>query len=161
MNIFHLSSDPKEAAKYYVDRHVVKIITEINQCLSSAYPKGTAPYKWTHTNHPMTKWCRASKSNFKWSIEHCQALCEEYTYRYGKIHKGEGVLDWYRQNDPQIENVEMTAVPRCFGTFKDLIPETKNHIEDYRNYYRVGKKHLFNWKKRETPEWILDKSIKD
>lgn len=37
MNIFALSRDPKEAAKFHVDRHVVKMIIEYAQLLSTAH----------------------------------------------------------------------------------------------------------------------------
>lgn len=154
MNIFHLDRDPIIAAKYYVDRHVVKIITEINQCLASAYPSGVAPYKWSHYNHPMVAWCRKSKQNFQWAVKHCLALCSEYTRRYGKTHKGELILGWYISNPPTLPDTGLTAPPRCFGEYKEVIPTTEDHVEDYRNYYRIGKCHLFAWRSREKPNWL-------
>ena len=154
MNIFFLDYDPHKAAAYYVDRHVVKIITEINQCLASAYPNGVAPYKWAYHNHPMTVWCRTSKANFNWARQHCRSLCMEYTYRYGKTHKGQGIVRWYACNPPNLPDIGITPPPRCFGEFKDLIPVTGDVVEDYRNYYRLGKSHLFKWKNRSMPEWL-------
>jgi hypothetical protein len=35
MNIFALSYNPKEAAQFHCDKHVVKMITEYNQLLST------------------------------------------------------------------------------------------------------------------------------
>ena len=37
MNIFHLHKDPKICAKYHCDKHVVKMILETAQMLSTAY----------------------------------------------------------------------------------------------------------------------------
>jgi hypothetical protein len=47
-----------------------------------------------------------------------------------------------------------TEPPRCFGEFKSVIRETDSVVADYRQYYRLGKTHLFNWTKREIPDFI-------
>ena len=39
MNIFHLHKDPKICAKYHCDKHVVKMILETAQMLSTAYQR--------------------------------------------------------------------------------------------------------------------------
>lgn len=31
-----------------------------------------------------------------------------------------------------------------------------NAVGSYRNYYLNDKRHLFNWKNREIPEWVKD-----
>ena len=154
MNLFFLDENLEKCAQSHVDKHVVKIITEANQCMASAYPKGVAPYRHSHVNHPMTAWVRSSQANFHWTVEYCLALCREYTYRYGKIHAGQAIADWYKSNEPEIKNLEFTNPPRCFGEFKDKIKTTDNIYNDYRNYYLVGKRHLFNWKNRQIPTWI-------
>jgi len=154
MNIFFLDSNPTQSAQYHVDRHVVKIITEANQCLASAYPKGVAPYKWAYHNHPMTKWVRESKSNFDYVVKYCLELCKEYTYRYGKTHKGEGIANWYLNNPPQILDKGFTEPPRCFGPLKNSIKITNSVVDDYRRYYCMGKNHLFSWKGRAKPSFL-------
>jgi len=155
MNLFFLDPDLQRCAEAHVDRHVVKIITEANQCMACAYPKGVAPYRHSYTNHPMTVWVRTNLANFNWTVEYCLALCYEYTYRYGRVHAGERVANWYKQNPPTIPNGELTEPPRCFGAFKDQINITTSVYDDYRSYYKVGKSHLFNWKNRATPSWLL------
>ena len=158
MNLFFLDENLEKCAQAHVDKHVVKIITEANQCMSCAYPKEAAPYLHSHVNHPMTTWVRHSLQNFDWTLDYCLALCKEYTFRYGKIHKGESVANWYKTLKPNIPSLGMTDPPRCFGEFKDKIKLSNNVYQDYRNYYLIGKRHLFNWKNREIPEWInLDK----
>ena len=55
MNIFYLSRDPVEAAKLQCDRHVVKMILETAQLLSTAHVEldgEQVAYKATHKNHP-------------------------------------------------------------------------------------------------------------
>ena len=154
MNIFFLDYNLTKCAEYHVDRHVVKIIIEVCSMLATAYPQGVAPYKRTHANHPMSVWVRESRPNFLWTIDYGKALCKEYTYRYNKRHKSENVLDWYANNIPEFARTEPTSPPRCFGTLKGVIPETSCIVSDYRNYYLLGKQHLFSWKGRERPDWI-------
>ena len=43
-------------------------------------------YKACHFNHPSTIWTRESSANYQWHFDHFAALCDEYTYRYGKLH---------------------------------------------------------------------------
>lgn len=155
MNLFFLDSNLDECAKAHVDRHVVKMITEANQLLATCYPKGVAPYRHSHFNHPMAKWVRSSIANFDWTIQYADALCKEYTFRYGKIHKGEGILSWYKQNAPIINSAAFTEPPRCFSTFQSQIPVTTSVWEDYRQYYRLAKQHIFKWKNRPKPIWLL------
>ena len=68
MNIFFLSKDPVEAARVQCDQHVVKMILETAQMLSTVahqhkYLGVTGIYKPTHANHPMTKWVNTHKNN--------------------------------------------------------------------------------------------------
>ena len=137
-----------------MDRHVVKIITEINQCLSTCYENGKAPYRHSHFNHPICKWIRQSLANYNLSINYCDSLCREYTYRYGKIHKGELVLKFFKDNKPIINDIGVTVIPRCFGDYKSSIIITNSIVNDYRQYYKLAKSHLFKWTKREIPYWL-------
>lgn len=90
MNIFYLDTNPNTAAQLMCDRHVVKMILETAQLLSTAHYEldGASPaYKPTHRNHPSAVWARASAANYAWLYEHMIALGAEYTRRYGKTHK--------------------------------------------------------------------------
>lgn len=97
MNIFILSKDPIIAAQMQCDKHVVKMILETAQLLCSPFEKGEAPYKRSHFNHPSAIWTRENKSNYEWLITHGLALCEEYTFRYGKEHKSKQVILWCKK----------------------------------------------------------------
>lgn len=153
MNIFYLDQDVKKCAMYHADRHVVKMIVESTQILCSAYyftgESKFSPYKLTHKNHPCCVWVRESIINWLWLKELALALCEEYTYRYGKIHKCEPIIQSLKT--PALPDAGFTKF-RCAMDEKYIISE--NPIENYRNYYREGKRHLWNWKKRSPPHWI-------
>lgn len=68
MNIFILDTNPKIAAQYHVDKHVVKMILETAQLLCSAHwlNGSEAPYKLTHKNHPCAIWTRECVENYNW-----------------------------------------------------------------------------------------------
>jgi len=90
MNLFYLSRDPVEAARLQCDKHVVKMILETAQMLSTAHLEldgRQMAYKATHKNHPSTVWVRSSAKSYRWAYEHLKALGAEYTSRYGKVHK--------------------------------------------------------------------------
>ena len=90
MNLFYLHHDPVEAARLQCDRHVVKMILETAQMLSRAHLELDGikvAYKSTHKNHPSTVWVRSSAEAYEWAFTHMMALGDEYTRRYGKVHK--------------------------------------------------------------------------
>jgi hypothetical protein len=113
LNIFAVDSDPVVAAQSLCDAHVVKMILESAQMLCAAHPAGVAPYKPTHMKHPCTIWTRTSRENYDWLCRHAKALCEEYTYRYGKRHKSEDVVDWCIANSSEIPNGSLTPHPQA------------------------------------------------
>jgi hypothetical protein len=154
MNLFPLDSDLDICAQYTVDKHVVKIITEANQLLSNCHNKDISPYRHSHINHPMAIWVRQSLRNYFWTVNYCLALNKEYTFRYNREHAGLKIANWFKDNIPEMPDIEPNKMPRCFGLFKGVIPETDNVIIDYRNYYLLAKSHLFNWKNRSKPSWI-------
>ena len=90
MNIFYLSRDPYKAARLQCDKHVVKMILETAQLLSTAHVELDGiqlAYKATHKNHPSAVWVRSNREHYRWSYQHMVALGAEYTRRYGKVHK--------------------------------------------------------------------------
>ena len=155
MNIFILDENQMLNAQYHCDRHVVKMILEQNQLLTTAHHMtGTnskiIPYKKTHHNHPCSKWARASLSNYMWLLNSTEELCREYTYRYEKIHKCERILRWCKMNKPNIIDIGLTP-------FAQAMPaqyKNKNAVLAYRAYYLGEKHHLFSWKRRSVPFWI-------
>ena len=81
MNIFYLSRSPVEAAKMQCDKHVVKMILETAQLLSTAHHEldgASVAYKPTHKNHPSAVWVRSSSDHYRWTVAHLEALGSEY-----------------------------------------------------------------------------------
>jgi hypothetical protein len=158
MNIFFLDYDTTKCAKYHCDKHVVKMILETAQLLCGAHhvinqerPSTVqVPYKLSHKNHPCAIWVRNSLSNYLYLCDLGLELCKEYTYRYGKRHKSQDVIEWCLENKPSINDIGFTEPPKAMpDEFK-----VNDVIESYRIYYRKGKSAFTTWKNRETPEWF-------
>lgn len=176
INIFYIHTDPVIAAQELVDRHVVKMILESCQLLSTAHrildgeeyaalsPAGRKVKRWrlpdsredvlysaTHINHPSAVWVRQSYKNYLWLYNHLEEMIREYLYRYGKRHKCCSLLDHLCVIPNNIPRVPFSPPPPAMDA-KYIISE--DAVENYRNYYREGKKHLHGWKKRQVPNWI-------
>jgi hypothetical protein len=152
MNIFVVDENPDIAAKSLVDRHVVKMILESSQMLKLAHIiKGSLTGTLAWKNHPCSIWTRDSIGNYLWLAKHNLSLCNEYTYRYNKIHKLQDFSQWLLLNVPNINKLEQTAfVEVTMGIHK------QTPILTYRKYYIEHKCHIMTWLKRDPPNWILD-----
>ena len=99
MNIFILDTNIELCAQYHCDKHVVKMITEHAQMLSTACRAFglNVGYNSTHVNHPCSKWVRESIDNYLWLIDMTHYLHEEWRYRYGhssnKYHKAYEIIE--------------------------------------------------------------------
>jgi hypothetical protein len=177
VNIFYIDESPVQAAQWMVDRHVVKMILESAQLLSTAHrlldgeefigktKTGRKAKRWklydsredvlyqaTHINHPSAVWCRKSVENYNWLADHLHALLQEYTHRYGKKHKVEGDLSYMLMSPPKnLQEYDMTTMPSAMA---DEYKISDDPIINYRNYYKNGKASLHSWKNRQPPEWI-------
>lgn len=157
MNIFILDKDPKISAELMCDKHCVKMILESAQMLCSAFPQGDAPYKRTHFNHPCSKWIRESVENYEWLLNHAYALVGEYLSRYEKIHKSLDAIQWC---DDHYHNLKLPDIG--LTKFAQAMPEeykNKDAVIAYKTYYANDKKRFAKWKNRETPDFMLDKSL--
>jgi hypothetical protein len=151
MNIFVLDHDIDTCAKYHVDKHVVKMILESAQLLSTAVRLSgiDVGYKATHSNHPCSIWTRQSLSNWIWLKDLTDKLNTEYMYRYGKTnaHKSHGVA--MSLPNPNIPDIGLTPFALAMpDEFKNNDP-----VKSYRDYYINCKKHIAVWSKRPIPEW--------
>jgi hypothetical protein len=157
MNIFFLDFDTKKCAEYHCDKHVVKMILETAQLLCSTHwvIGSEAPYKLSHKNHPCSIWVRESLSNYLYLCDLGLELCKEYTYRYGKRHKSQDVIEWCLTNKPNISDTEFTEPPKAMPDEYKV----NNVVESYRNYYIGAKKDFAKWKNRNIPEWFSNKYI--
>jgi len=152
MNIFVLDKDPKKAAQYQGDKHVVKMILESAQLLSSVHwmTDSSAHYRLTHKNHPCSNWARESIENYKWLCDHAVELCNEYTRRYHRTHKSEPIIKDLCSNLPNIPSKGLTP-------FALAMPEDCKYpgapVKSYRTYYKKHKKDIVKWNHSEKPEW--------
>lgn len=163
MNIFALSTDPKQAAQWHVNTHVVKMPVESRQMLSCALHT-TLPAKklealkssvnlwgYSHPNHPSTLWARSSLSNWRWLRELAYELLVEHEHRYG-LHRSEMWSGLRGFPEPPIPDLGLEpfslAMPDHFKDL-DLSPVMK-----YRVFYANDKSRLFAWKKRLPPAWM-------
>lgn len=88
-----------------------------------------------------------------WVHALCVGLCDEYTKRYGKIHKcqSSGLLDRLWVLDSTLPYWPRTP-------FVQAMPEEYRHedpVVAYRNYYMGAKKDIAKWKLGNTPEWFV------
>lgn len=176
MNIFYLHEHPQTCAQQHVDKHVVKMILEYAQLLSTAHRvldgnvstrlsstgrkqkwyslgdhRDTTLYSATHINHPSAKWARHSVENYNWLYTLWCCLMTEYTYRYGKVHSSARLTkDLY--NPPK--NIEQGEFTPPWRAMPDEFKVDGDTLQSYRNYYNGAKSHMFSWKKREVPDWI-------
>lgn len=155
MNIFVLDKDPIKAAQLQCDKHVVKMILETAQLLCSIYPEGTAPYKRTHYNHPCAKWTRESWANYYWLYNHGIALCNEYTYRYNKIHKSMDIIIWCWHNIKfdmfdRVKEHDPTSFVKCMPDQYKV----DDVVQSYQNYYKNEKASIAKWTKRPIPVFM-------
>jgi hypothetical protein len=176
MNIFYLDNDTEKCAEYHVDKHVVKMILEYCQLLSTAHRlsdghvepgfskagrnvkrwrlldgRDSVLYQATHVNHPSAIWARASKENYLWLADLLNKLSKEYTRRYGKVHKCEsdGLIEAL-QTTPNNINVAKFTQPT------PAMPEeyiSDDSIISYRTYYIQDKYRMASWKTRDIPVW--------
>lgn len=155
MNLFILDENFEKNAQFHVNCHITKIPLEAAQILCTVrrlYGDESAKYKATHIHHPCVKWAANSFANYLWVCKYGRALCKEYTYRYGKTHACQSVI-----NDCMAE-VPYGKFPLSGLTqFVRAMPDKYKIgtvVDSYRAYYNGEKSHLFSWKNRNTPEWI-------
>lgn len=178
MNIFYLHHDTRKCAEMHNDKHVVKMILEYAQLLSTAHrvidgtptidrggatgrqrttyilpdSRDTMLYRATHINHPSAIWVRRRESHYRWLFNMWIALMDEYTYRYGKIHASSRLIKYL--NSPP-KNIEFGGgFDQPTPAMPDVYKVSGNSVRSYINYYVGAKQHLASWKKRQIPEWF-------
>ena len=156
MNIFHLDKNPKICAEYHCDRHVVKMILETAQMLSTAYRKKFGDnddlYKTAYPKHPMTIWVGDSGNNFFWSVQLLDQLLYQYTLRYNKVHKTIKISNLLHGKHKlwHTWKTEFTPPPLCMpDKYK-----CNDYVQAYRNYYIGDKKRFAKYTGIDTPKFM-------
>lgn len=179
MNIFYLDRDPKTCAEMHCDKHVVKMIIEYAQLMSTAHrvldgeeyyalsANGRKIKRWrmtdpkyenglmkaSHVHHPSNVWVRQSRQNYMWLNQMWNYLLLEYTHRYGKRHACADrmeVLYAWPENIPDVPFTPPTpAMP-------DECKIANNSLASYHKYYIEKKVRFAKWTNREAPLWYLN-----
>ena len=157
MNIFYLHSNPVVSARAMTNKHVIKMLLESSQILSTAHRvldghpvkigRGVSYkldnsvleetlYKSTHHNHPCSVWARETQDNYAWLYSHFLALCQEYRNRYGKIHETEHKLGHALKRYP--DNLRKRGFTYPALAMPDQY-KVDSYIQSYRNYYEAEK----------------------
>lgn len=151
MNIFVLDNDVAKCAEYHCDKHVVKMILESAQILSTVCRQSglDVGYKPTHSHHPCTIWASESLDNWIWLRNLTALLNAEYKYRYEKSnnHKSYDLVATLPL--PNIPDIGLTP-------FAQAMPDKYKHddaVVAYRNYYVNEKSDFLKWTKRGAPLW--------
>ena len=165
MNIFAISGDEAtgeidwiQSARDLDNLRVVKMILESCQILSTVLNEQgfKAPYRSFNPKHPSCLWAAEASENFENLVLHCSAMLEEYTERFGKIHKCqavlEAILDIY---DPMIFPQRQATPLRL------AMPEhfkSENPVQSYRDYY--SQKDNMRYPKEKIPSWLKERRKK-
>ena len=185
MNIFVLDKDPKLAAQAHCDQHVLKMILEYAQMLSTAHrindgvaydevrinkkgnkyriarwahPKQELDdvlYLATHYNHPCSKWVRATRENYLWMFHLWAELCVEYRVRW---QTGRAHGSWTKLK--WYLSDPPRNIWRGFMTEWPLAMDDEYKLNDvvssYRNFYNQSKSLFATWTFRDIPEWYKE-----
>ena len=181
MNIFYLHNDPKVCAELHVDKHVVKMIVEYAQLLSTAHRmidghqiegrsktgrrvkrwvlsnpnKDAVIYKAVHYYHPSAVWARETKEQYLWLYDLFKKLGQEYTHRYGKVHSTNFKLNQLLSDAPvNIKQEGWREPPPAMSHYPQCIVPGDS-IKSYHNYYNEAKAYFAKWTKREQPDWFI------
>ena len=177
MNIFYLDPLPRACAEMHNDKHVVKMILEYAQLLSTAHryldgaegkrisasgrnirdwrlddKRDDILYRATHVNHPSAVWVRQSSANYDWLYVMWVELMDEYTYRYSKVHATE-----------RLKNA-LSSLPYKipYGVFTPPTPAMPDEFkvadvaESYHKYYIGSKRVMSRWTDRPMPQWFFN-----
>ena len=180
MNLFFLDIDPKKCAEYHCDKHVVKMILELIQMMYTAHnflKTKDIPingYRSFNPQHPTCIWVRRCVENYTYTSLVAKYLCEEYTYRYGRIHKSQKHLDWLIKTIPEADNIssykpgtvlsynkrfqELGHTPVPLAMFDDT--KFQDTFKSYHFYYIVHKRQFAKWTCRSSPWWYTSGNYK-
>ena len=184
MNIFYISEDPRQAAEWMVDKHVVKMILETAQILSTAhrvldgkevvnnvYVNGSLPARyrkkktWVLEDNRNDILYTATHINHPSSVWARQSV-ENYNWLVDHLFAlGDEYHCRYGKRHVSITKLGLTLQSPPFAlTEWDATPmpccmpeECKisdDPVLNYQEYYRTSKARMHSWKNRDVPSWI-------
>lgn len=158
MNIFYIHEDPNIAARAMTDKHVVKMVLESAQLLSTAhrvldgtpvtkisksgakltrYDHPVPLYEAAYVNHPSAVWTRESADNYTWLYTHFVALSLEYARRYDRMHQS--YIDLHALLQPLPTNIPQRGPTPVRLAITDTQWHRDCPVAAYRAYY-MGEK---------------------
>ena len=186
MNIFTTNDCPIISAQDMCDKHVVKMIVEYAQLLSTAhrvldgkeyYDKTKAGrsikrwlhsdkfleghlYKASHINHPSGIWCRSTTGNYMWLYNHFIASCKEYKRRYNRTHltftKMAEVFRTPPKNLPEGSRTEFAVAISNNQSCRRVPGFDKLAPVDKYKQYIIHDKPFAVWTRRSKPNWYYN-----
>lgn len=181
MNVFFLDRDPQLCAEYHCDKHVVKMIIEYAQLMSTAHrlldgteyidnssgrkikrwllndQRENIVYKASHVNHPSAIWTRSNRATYSWLYSLWVSCLNEYTYRYDKQHACEKLRFALANTPTNMKDSNWYEPPQAMP---DECKVKGDSLSAYRQYYIMKKNTFARWTNREIPRWysngILD-----
>ena len=184
MNIFYLSSDPKTCAEYHCDKHVVKMIIEYAQLLSTAHRildgeenkvlsnsgktmtsqwklddhREKILYKNAYVNHPSNFWVRCADTHYVYLLDLWNNLSHEFTKRYGHVHTTWKKLVQHLHVLPKNidRNVGFKVPPQCMPDELKIVGtnDPEKNTIDAYRNFYMAHKREFATWKNQVPEWF-------
>lgn len=184
MNIFYLDQDPRQCAEWMVNRHVVKMILETAQLLSTAHRvldgklivvEGYVDeYSVKHRKKKLWQ-LEDSRDPVLYNATHinhpsavwCRQSVENYNWLVDHLFAlGDEYTYRYGKKHATITKLGYTIQSPPFNLkawdwtpmpscMADEYIISEDPIVNYRNYYKYGKANIHAWKNREAPAWIL------
>lgn len=184
MNIFNLSNDPIECAKWHNDRHLVKMITESAQMLSTAHrvldgEMVVLPMKTKTGKTVNRKILQFSQDDARCGVLYkathanhpCSVWARTSTANYFWLyHLWVSLIDQWRKrfghnkvhkSESLKELLKQLPSGMPVGNltpFALAMPDEYKISDDpvlcYRQYYKLGKAHLAKWRNTDAPPWF-------
>jgi hypothetical protein len=189
MNVFYLDREPKACAEYHCDKHVVKMIIEYAQLMSTAhrvldghedieqrYVQGSLPARWRKVkvwNHPNAEYntglMKASHINHPSAVwtrkskENYIWLNRMWNYLLleytHRYGKRHACSKYMDVLYAWPQNIPEGAFTEPPPAMPDYCKVTGNSIASYHKYYINEKVRFARWTKREVPAWFKEGSL--
>lgn len=157
VNIFYLHPSPLTAARWLHDKHLVKMVLESAQLLSTAcqiiiMERDTKLYKPTHMYHPCTQWLLKSRYNAEWLYDHYIALCDQFMDKFRHNHKSRDLCNAIEGHIPLFPNEDFTEPPLCMPD--DCKIDGQPAYQCYQLYYLRYKIRIGSYRRVKMPYWV-------
>lgn len=164
MNIFWIEKTLAGCASSLCDKHVVKMSLEYVQMLcnvhhvyASAVPKSSL-YKPTHTSHPCSKWVLECSENYNLLYRLWCLTCDEYTKRYGRVHKCDATFRSLLSAPPYgLLSAGKPTLPPVVGNGTWNPTNWEHLVYGYRAYYKSKALDVeMTWRGGRAPAWYSE-----